>query len=60
MKTVWIIGGLWPETTAEFYLDIVFNCQEKKVKSMPGIIIASEHYYMKLKKMQLQITLDLN
>lgn len=29
MKTVGIIGGLGPETTSEFYLDIVFSCQKK-------------------------------
>jgi len=41
MKTVGIIGGLGPETTSEFYLDIVFSCQKKSKKSRPGIIIAS-------------------
>ncbi|KKQ39920.1 MAG: hypothetical protein US58_C0025G0004 [Candidatus Magasanikbacteria bacterium GW2011_GWA2_37_8] len=29
MKTVGIIGGVGPETTSEFYLDIVFSCQKK-------------------------------
>ncbi len=28
MKSVGIIGGLRPETTAEFYLEIVFGCQK--------------------------------
>ncbi len=41
MKTVWIIGGLWPETTSEFYLDVMFSCQEEKSESMPWIVIAS-------------------
>jgi len=41
MKTVGIIGGLGPETTSEFYLDIVFSCYKKTKKSRPGIIIAS-------------------
>ena len=41
MKTVGIIGGLGPETTAEFYLDIVFSCQKKNQEHRPGIIIAS-------------------
>src|SRR3989344_5069879 len=41
MKTVGIIGGLGPETTAEFYLDIVFSCYKKTKKSRPGIIISS-------------------
>ncbi len=41
MKTVWIIWGVWPETTAEFYLDIVFSCQRKNISARPGIIISS-------------------
>ncbi|MBS3137208.1 amino acid racemase [Candidatus Woesearchaeota archaeon] len=41
MKTVGIIGGLGPETTSEFYLDIVFSCHKKTKKARPGIIIAS-------------------
>ena len=41
MKTVGIIGGLGPETTSEFYLDIVFSCQKKSKTSRPGVIIAS-------------------
>lgn len=41
MKTVGIIGGLGPETTSEFYLDIVFSCFKKTKVVRPGIIIAS-------------------
>ncbi len=41
MKTVGIIGGLGPETTSEFYLDIVFSCHKKTKEARPGIIIAS-------------------
>ena len=41
MKTVGIIGGLGPETTSEFYLDIVFSSYKKTKKSRPGIIISS-------------------
>jgi len=41
MKTVGIIGGLGPETTSKFYLDIIFSCYKKTQKSRPGIIIAS-------------------
>ncbi len=41
MKTVGIIGGLGPETTSEFYLDIVFSCQRKDKTARPGIIISS-------------------
>tara|TARA_Y100000310_G_scaffold340956_2_gene438509 strand:- start:3612 stop:4301 length:690 start_codon:yes stop_codon:yes gene_type:complete len=41
MKTVGIIGGLGPETTAEFYLDLVFSCQKKDKTNRPPIIISS-------------------
>ena len=41
MKTLGIIGGLGPETTADFYLDLVFSCQKKSKTCRPAIIIAS-------------------
>lgn len=41
MKTVGIIGGLGPETTSEFYLDLVFSCQNKDKTHRPSILIAS-------------------
>lgn len=41
MRTVGIIGGLGPETTSEFYLDVVFSCYKKDKTSRPPIIIAS-------------------
>lgn len=41
MKIVWIIWGLWPETTSEFYLDLVFSCQKRNKEARPSIIIAS-------------------
>ena len=41
MKTVGIIGGLGPETTAEFYLDIIFSCQKEDKSSRPPILISS-------------------
>lgn len=41
MKTVGIIGGLGPETTSEFYLDVVFGCQKKDKIHRPAIVIAS-------------------
>ncbi len=41
MKTVGIIGGLGPETTSEFYLDLVFSCYKKTKESRPSIIISS-------------------
>ena len=41
MKTAGIIGGLGPETTAEFYLDVIFSCQEKSKTARPPIVISS-------------------
>lgn len=41
MKTVGIIGGLGPETTSEFYLDIIFSCQKKDKTARPAVIISS-------------------
>lgn len=41
MKTVGIIGGLGPEKTSEFYLDIIFTCQKKDKTARPGVIISS-------------------
>src|SRR3989344_87844 len=41
MKTVGVIGGLGPETTSEFYLDLIFSCQEKDKNHRPAIIISS-------------------
>lgn len=39
MKTVGIIGGLGPETTSEFYLEIIFGCYQKNKKTRPPILI---------------------
>jgi len=41
MKTVGIIGGLGPETTSEFYLDLILSCQKMNRSNRPSIIIAS-------------------
>ncbi len=41
MKTVGIIGGLGPETTSKFYLELVFLCQELNKVSRPPILIYS-------------------
>jgi aspartate racemase len=41
VKTVGIIGGLGPETTAEFYLELVFKCQAAKGGVRPDILIES-------------------
>ena len=41
MKTVGIIGGLGPVTTSEFYLKLIFTCQEIKKTNRPPILIYS-------------------
>jgi len=41
MKTMGIIGGLGPETTSEFYLDLIFSCQKKNKESRPRVVIES-------------------
>lgn len=41
MKTVGIIGGLGPETTSEFYLDVIFSCQKNDKTTRPSILISS-------------------
>jgi aspartate racemase len=38
MKTVGIIGGLGPETTAEFYLAVVFQCAQISHEHRPAIL----------------------
>jgi len=39
MKTVGIIGGLGPETTANFYLKVVFSSFEKHTEARPPMLI---------------------
>ncbi len=39
MKTVGVIGGLGPETTAEFYLELIFSSFEKNKIQRPPILI---------------------
>ncbi|HTE49103.1 MAG TPA: amino acid racemase [Candidatus Paceibacterota bacterium] len=41
MKTVGIIGGLGPETTSEFYLELIFSCRKINHHSYPSIFINS-------------------
>lgn len=41
MKSVGVIGGLGPETTSEFYLEVVFGCQKLDTLQRPSIVIAS-------------------
>ena len=39
MKTLGVIGGLGPETTAEFYLELVFGAYKKYKEDRPPILI---------------------
>jgi aspartate/glutamate racemase len=41
MKSVGIIGGVGPETTAEFYLEVIFRCQKLNATARPLIVISS-------------------
>lgn len=39
MKTVGIIGGLGPETTAKFYLEIISSCSDLNKEARPSILV---------------------
>ncbi len=39
MKTVGIIGGLGPETTSEFYLELIFGSYKKNRENRPPVLI---------------------
>lgn len=41
MKSVGIIGGLGPETTSNFYLEVLFGCQKLNKIRRPSIVIGS-------------------
>jgi aspartate racemase len=41
MKSVGVIGGLGPETTSEFYLEVIFQCQKLNSEQRPLIVISS-------------------
>lgn len=41
MKTVGIIGGMGPETTAEFYSELILKCQDLNKINRPPILIYS-------------------
>ena len=41
MKSVGIIGGVGPETTSEFYLKVIFQCQKINTIERPSVVIAS-------------------
>jgi len=50
MKTVGIIGGLGPETTSEFYLELIFSCKQLNKVSYPNIIINSVPLTFKIER----------
>jgi len=50
MKTVGIIGGLGPETTAKFYMQIVSLCAKNNCERRPNILIANVPISHKLEK----------
>lgn len=50
MKTVGIIGGLGPEATAKFYLEIVSACSDLKEQSHPPILIYNVPLPLQLEK----------
>lgn len=41
MKTVGIIGGLGPETTAKFYMQLISLCAKKNSEQRPDILISN-------------------
>lgn len=41
MKTVGVIGGLGPETTSEFYLELIFSSKKLNNESYPPVLIYS-------------------
>ncbi len=50
MKSVGVIGGLGPETTAEFYLEVIFQCQKQNTKQRPSIVISSVPLLFEIEK----------
>ena len=50
MKTVGIIGGLGPEATAKFYLEVVLACSDSGEQSHPPILIYNVSLPLELEK----------
>lgn len=50
MKKLGIIGGLGPETTSEFYLEVVFGCQKINKRERPEILIESVPMDLKMER----------
>lgn len=50
MKSVGVIGGLGPETTSEFYLEVIFQCQKRNQQQRPSIVISSVPLLFEIEK----------
>ena len=50
MKTVGIIGGLGPEATTKFYLEVISGCTKSNQRDHPSILIYSVPLPLKLEK----------
>lgn len=50
MKTVGIIGGLGPQTSAKFYLEIISSCLKNNKSQRPKVLIWSVPMWIKLEK----------
>lgn len=49
-KSVGVIGGLGPETTAEFYLAVIFGCQKLHLKERPLVVTSSVPLPLKIER----------
>mgnify|MGYP001608487506 CR=1 FL=1 len=50
MKTLGIIGGLGPETTANFFMEVILSCAELNKLHRPSILIANVPIEFKLEE----------
>lgn len=50
MKSVGVIGGLGPETTSEFYLEVIFGCQKQNATRRPLVVISSVPLLFEIEK----------
>jgi len=50
MKTLGVIGGLGPETTSKFYLEVVSLCYQKDKNSRPPILLWSVPIKLEIEK----------
>ena len=50
MKSVGVIGGLGPETTAEFYLEVISRCRKRNNEQRPLIVISNVPMLFEIEK----------